>query len=112
MIDLAVRCALFPYSVIGRLQLRTQTKKRAGGYVPSSSAADDYLNALKADSQKKQRETQARLQGKPLPPREEPPLSASQPVGPAANAPYEVIPAHRGRLFVNIHIYRVGAEQS
>lgn len=52
---------------------------RAGGYVPSSSAADDYLNSLKADSQKRQKETQANLRGEPLPPREGPLLSASPP---------------------------------
>ncbi|CAN0318952.1 unnamed protein product, partial [Ectocarpus sp. 8 AP-2014] len=48
-------------------------------YVPSSSAADDYLDSLKADSQKKQKETQAKLRGEPLPPREGPLLSASPP---------------------------------
>lgn len=64
---------------------------RAGGYVPSSSAADDYLNALKADSQRKQVETQAKLRGKPLPAREEPLLSASEPVtAVAAGEPSEV----------------------
>lgn len=57
--------------------------------MPSSSAADDYLNALKADSQKKQAETQARLRGEPLPAREEPLLSVSEPpvTAVAADAP-------------------------
>ncbi|CAM9826543.1 unnamed protein product [Ectocarpus sp. 12 AP-2014] len=58
---------------------RAQAEAQAGGYVPSSSAADDYLNSLKADSQKKQQETQAKLRGEPLPPREGPLLSASPP---------------------------------
>ncbi|CBJ33292.1 hypothetical protein Esi_0455_0006 [Ectocarpus siliculosus] len=58
---------------------RAQAEAQAGGYVPSSSAADDYLNSLKADSQKKQKETQAKLRGEPLPPREGPLLSASPP---------------------------------
>lgn len=99
--DMTVRCA-YPSpdcSVIGRLPSPDDTnEKRAGGYVPSSSAADDYLNSLKADSQRKQRETQARLQGQPLSPREEPPLSASLPVEPGADVPQEVILAHRERL--------------
>lgn len=72
--------------------------------MPSSSAADDYLNALKADSQRKQRDIQAKLSGKPLPPTEKPPLSASLPVDTAADAPHEVIPAHQGRVFVNMSI--------
>lgn len=55
--------------------------------MPSSSAADDYLNALKADSQRKQAETQAKLHGEPLPPREEPLLSVSEPVTVAADVP-------------------------
>lgn len=58
--------------------------------MPSSSAADDYLNALKADSQRKQAETQARLRGEPLPPREESPLPVSEPVSVAAEPPPEV----------------------
>ncbi|CAB1100812.1 unnamed protein product [Ectocarpus sp. CCAP 1310/34] len=64
---------------------RAQAEAQAGGYVPSSSAADDYLNSLKADSQKKQRETQAKLRGEPLPPREGPLLSASPPTGTATS---------------------------
>lgn len=63
---------------------------RAGGYVPSSSAADDYLNALKADSQRKQAEAQARVRGEPLPPRDKPLLSVSDPAGVAADVPPEV----------------------
>eukprot|EP00752_Nemacystus_decipiens_P002909 g2707.t1 len=66
---------------------RAQAESQAGGYVPSSSAADDYLNALKADSQRKQVETQARLRGKPAPPREEPLMSASEQVTVAADMP-------------------------
>eukprot|EP00903_Cladosiphon_okamuranus_P007760 g7516.t1 len=66
---------------------RAQAESQAGGYVPSSSAADDYLNALKADSQRKQKELQAKLRGEPLPPREEPLLSVSEPVTVAADVP-------------------------
>lgn len=64
--------------------------------MPSSSAADDYLNALKADSQRKQAEAQAKVRGEPLPPREErgeePLLSASEPVRVAPDVPSEVKP--------------------
>lgn len=58
--------------------------------MPSSSAADDYLNALKVDSRKKQMQTQAKLQGKPVPPVDGPLLSASPPVEEKVAPPEEV----------------------
>lgn len=62
---------------------------RAGGYLPSSNAADDYLAQLKADSKKKHKEQQAILNGLPLPPAEENSPATTTATGPAAVAPYE-----------------------
>lgn len=44
------------------------TPIRAGGYVPSSSASDDYLDALKSDSKQKNKQLHAKLSGRPIPP--------------------------------------------
>lgn len=39
----------------------------AGGYIPSSSAADDYMAQLKGISQRKNREQEASLSGREIP---------------------------------------------
>lgn len=41
--------------------------RKGSGYVPSSSASDDYFDALKADSRKKIAAFQARIHGHEIP---------------------------------------------
>lgn len=70
------RPVLDPSPVGFPLSLSTFPGISTGGYIPSSSAADDYLNNLKADSKRKHKEQQARLRGG-LTSEEEPPATAS-----------------------------------
>lgn len=60
---------------------------RTGGYVPSTSASDDYLDALKSDSKRRNKTLHAKLSGRPVPPELEEPAPTAPGV---ADGPYEV----------------------
>lgn len=61
---------------------------RTGGYVPSTSASDDYLDALKSDSKQKTKTLHAKLSGRPVPPESQQPAPTAP--GVADAGPYEV----------------------
>lgn len=55
---------------------------RAGGYVPSSSAADDYIDALKVDSRRRTAVMQNKLNGRDVPPENQEPVNVPEPYAP------------------------------